>query len=79
MQRENENIVWVDVSHYVVLGSITKELSELFVKNTEFSGPTKTFESRPVWGPAACMFNRLSECLCCILKFQKHWCNFGPK
>lgn len=43
MQRENENVVWVDVSHYVVLGSITKELSELFVKNTEFSALTKTF------------------------------------
>lgn len=44
LQKERENIVWVSVSHNVVLESFTKELSGLFVKNTEFfSGPTKTF------------------------------------
>lgn len=43
MQKEKENIVWVSVSHTVVLESFTKLLSGLFVLITEFSGPTKIF------------------------------------
>lgn len=36
IQGEKENIVWVSVSHSVVLGTFTKELSGVICENTEF-------------------------------------------
>ena len=42
-QGEKENIVWVSVSHSVVLGTFTKELSGVICENTDFLGSPKTF------------------------------------
>ena len=43
IQGEKKNIVWVSISHSVVLGTFTKELSGVICENTDFLGSPKTF------------------------------------
>lgn len=43
MQREKENIVQVNVSQGIVLGSATAELRRILVKNAGFSDLAETF------------------------------------
>ena len=51
IQGEKKNIVWVSISHSVVLGTFTKELSGVICENTDFFRLSQDLLWRRQWQP----------------------------